>query len=185
MGVEPSENRQAGRRKHALFFGTHEIKADAKNRISVPSEVRRAIDKDRDGESFFFTVGINGKAWLYCEKEYLEMAEQQDSDDIPSEEDLAYDQSWYGTAFRRILDEEGRILIPEKIIKRTNLGKDLALIGVKGHLELWNRTEWEAREDELASKRVEMYLARKVKLEAARESQPTADRSGQHIESVK
>ena len=183
--VEPNENRPPNKRRQALFLGTHEIKLDSKNRISVPAEIRRAIDIERDGESFIFTVGINGKAWLYCEKEYLAMASQHESDEIPSEEDLAYEQSWYGTAFRRVLDEENRLILPDKILRRTKLGKDLALIGVKGHLEIWNRVEWEAREDELAAKRVEMYMARKAKLEAARELPSPADRTGQQVETAK
>jgi DNA-binding transcriptional regulator/RsmH inhibitor MraZ len=36
-------------------------------------------------------------------------------------------------------------VVPEKIIKRTNMGRSLTLVGAGDHLAIWNRDDWERR----------------------------------------
>ena len=42
-------------------------------------------------------------------------------------------------------DKQGRLTLPEKLLRRTRIEREITLIGVRDHLELWNRSEWEAR----------------------------------------
>ena len=46
--------------------------------------------------------------------------------------------------------------IPPKIVKRAALGKEVTLIGVRDHLELWNRADWEAHSQQLQARRAEI-----------------------------
>jgi MraZ protein len=46
-------------------------------------------------------------------------------------------------------DKQGRVLIPEKMRQRTALQKEVTLVGVRDHLEIWNRPEWEAERERL------------------------------------
>jgi MraZ protein len=46
-------------------------------------------------------------------------------------------------ASRVELDRQGRLLLPEKIKKRANLGSSLTLVGVRDHIEIWNSEDWE------------------------------------------
>ena len=48
------------------------------------------------------------------------------------------------------------MLIPEPARRRTKLGQDIAMIGVLDHLELWNRNDWEARQEYLISRSAEL-----------------------------
>jgi MraZ protein len=143
------------RLKHGLFYGSYDLNLDPKHRLLVPSEVRRSINIERDGESFFVIVGTNKKPWLYVEKYYQEMAEQP-ADMLPSEDELAFNQLFYGMATRLILDTQGRILLPDKILKKTGIEKEITLVGNKEHLEIWNRTDWAVRETDLELQREEI-----------------------------
>lgn len=144
-----------------VFFGEYELTIDDKNRLLVPSEVRRQVDAERDGEAFFAIMGVNRKLWLYPEKFYQEMVTRDLSDVSPGEELLAFDQMNFAMAAKMEWDKQGRILLPEKTLKRINLGKDVTLIGVRDHLELWTTPDWEVRREELMSQSAEITLKAK------------------------
>ncbi|MCH8053349.1 MAG: division/cell wall cluster transcriptional repressor MraZ, partial [Planctomycetes bacterium] len=41
------------------------------------------------------------------------------------------------------MDKQGRILLPERMLKRADIGTELMLTGAGGHLDLWNRAVYE------------------------------------------
>jgi MraZ protein len=47
--------------------------------------------------------------------------------------------------YRMSWDAQGRVVVPEKIIKRSNMGRSLTLVGAGDHLAIWNRDAWETR----------------------------------------
>jgi MraZ protein len=55
-------------------------------------------------------------------------------------------------------DKQGRILFPEKFLKRSGVGKDVTLLGVRDHLEVWARADWEAEREALNARRAEIAL---------------------------
>ena len=147
--------------RHLVLYGEYELTIDDKNRMLVPSEVRRSIDPERDGEAFFMIVGVNGVPWLYPERAYEQLISQSPAERTPGEDALAFDQLSFGMASRMEWDKQGRILIPDKTLKRTGLSKDVTLVGVRDHLQLWNRTAWEKRREELLAKSSEVALRAK------------------------
>ena len=66
----------------------------------VPSEVRRSIDPERDGEAFFLVVGINRVPWLYPERYYENLVSRDPGDVTPDEQKLAFDQMNFAMASR-------------------------------------------------------------------------------------
>jgi MraZ protein len=143
--------------RHPLFVDSHELAIDEKNRLLVPAEFRKRLDVERDGEAFYLTTGtINGKPWLYTERYYEYLASRDPGDLLPGEDQNAFEQMYYALASRLEIDKQGRILIPEKTLKRLGLGKELTMCGVRDHLELWNRDEWEAYRTSLEQRRAEI-----------------------------
>ena len=127
----------------------------------VPSEVRKAMDPERDGQAFFLVVGVNGKPWWYPERYYEQLTAQAPQEVTPEEDLLAFDQMRFAMTHRLEWDKQGRVLIPEKTLKRTGTGKDITLIGVRDHMELWNRADWEVRREELLARSSEIALRAK------------------------
>jgi MraZ protein len=134
--------------QHAILTGEFELAIDEKNRLLIPAEIRKSIDPERDGEAFFLTVGVNRKPWLYPEKNYAALVNAERQDIIPDADNLAFDQMFFANAARVDMDKAGRILIPDKTLRRTATGKEVTLIGVNNHLELWNRADWESQFEE-------------------------------------
>ena len=140
--------------RHPVLYGEFDLTIDDKNRLLVPADVRRAFLPEH-GDAFFVVLGNSGYAsaprvpWMYPERYYEEMAMQAPVELTPGEERVAFDQMYYGLASRVPWDKQGRVLVPDKTLKRAGIGKEVALIGCRDHLELWNRSDWEARRDEL------------------------------------
>jgi MraZ protein len=144
-----------------VLYGEYELTVDDKNRMLVPAEVRRSIDPERDGEAFFMVVGINRIPWLYPEKSYEALISQVPVELTPGEDSLAFDQMNFAMISRLEWDKAGRILIPEKTLRRTGIEKEVTLIGVRDHLELWNRGDWNARREALLARSSEIALRAK------------------------
>jgi MraZ protein len=134
----------------------------------IPSEIRRQIDPQRDGEAFFLVHGTDRRPWLYPERWYQELVGQQRSELTPDEDQLAYDRMTLGMASRIEWDKQGRVLFPEKFLKRSELGKEVTLVGARDHLELWPRTAWEAERQVLEARWAENIM----RARQARQSPP-------------
>jgi division/cell wall cluster transcriptional repressor MraZ len=166
-----------GNVRHATFYGSHDLSLDGKHRLSIPSEVRRSINIERDGESFFVTIGVNKRPWIYTEKYFVELGNQP-AEIFPGDDDLAFNHLWYGTTTRVILDTQGRILLPERILKRTGIddAKAITLVGCGDHLEVWLRDAWLEREAELDLQRDEL-TKRLKETKLAKTPTPPADQT--------
>jgi len=132
-----------------VLYGEHELTIDDKNRLLIPSEIRKLLNPDRDGEALFLVIGVNRKPWLYPERYYETLVSQEPAEMTPADERLSRDQLLFGMASRLEWDKQGRVLVPDKTLRRTGVGREVTLLGVRNHLELWNRSDWDARREEL------------------------------------
>ena len=151
--------------RHPLLFGEYELTIDDKNRLLVPAEIRRSIPPEF-GEAFFVVVGTNRVPWMYPEKYYEDLVTQVPADVTPAEDLLAFDQLHFAMTSKLPWDKQGRILIPDKTLKRASIGKEVTLIGARNHLELWNRTDWEVRREELEKRSPEIEARAKAARQA-------------------
>lgn len=142
--------------KHGLLYGSHELTIDEKNRLLIPSEIRKQLSPDGESEKLFLIVGVNRKIWAYAEQAYEALCEKQISELSPGEDELMFDQMNFASVSRVEWDKQGRILIPERTLNRTGTDKEVTLIGARDHLEVWNRSDWDAFETQLDQRRAEI-----------------------------
>lgn len=138
--------------RHLLLIGEYDLTIDEKNRLQIPAEIRKSMDSERDGNAFFLVLGLNRKPWLYPERYYEQMVFQAQPELTPGEEQLDFDHLNFALADKRDWDSQGRMVIPEKTMRRTELNREVTLIGARDHLELWNRADWESRREQLLSR---------------------------------
>ena len=147
--------------QHTILHGEFELSLDEKNRVMIPAELRRVIDPESQGAAFFLTIGLNRKPWLYLEKTYESIVSAAENDIAPDADALAFDQMYFAMASRVEMDKQGRVLLNEKCLRRTNTNREVTLIGARNHLEIWNRADWEQQYEQNLSRMAE--LARKAK----------------------
>ncbi|MEX0775025.1 MAG: hypothetical protein WD042_04845 [Phycisphaeraceae bacterium] len=142
-----------------LFTGTYEHSIDAKNRLAVPSEVRALLARDAAGQgapglsALYVTMGEGQSLALYTERDFERRAEELNHSDMDPDELLAYERVFYSLANRVEIDSQGRVRLPDHLLRRADLGSDVVLIGVKDHLEIRNRQVWQqSLNDELTAR---------------------------------
>jgi len=139
------ENNPSSRYRPLFLSGEYDALLDEKNRILVPADFRKEITEAREEKSLVLRIGRNRVAWLYPENYYRELIAQRRQSLMPGEDEEKFNEAYYGMIYRLSWDAQGRIVVPEKIIKRTNMGRSLTLVGAGDHLAIWNRDDWERR----------------------------------------
>jgi MraZ protein len=138
-----------------LLYGEFDLTVDDKNRILIPAEIRRCIPPEL-GEALFMGIGRNRVPWFWPEKYYEFLASKIPSGMAPGEDQLAFDQLFFALAMKVSWDKQGRIVMPDKTLKRASIGTQVTLIGVRDHLELWNKPAWEAHREDLEKRASEI-----------------------------
>lgn len=54
-----------------------------------------------------------------------------------------YKRYFFGSASEGTFDKQGRVLVPPPLRKTANLEKDVVLVGVQDHVEIWDKARWE------------------------------------------
>lgn len=127
-----------------FFVGAFECVVDGKNRLSIPFGIRTRLNPDTDGRSFYVLPGRRqGTLAIYPDKYY-----EQVRPTVSPQADLSESvhEWWQFECSQTVMldsDAQGRILIPEKLLKRAGIEKEVTLIGVQDHMELWPREAYE------------------------------------------
>ncbi|MBN2591004.1 MAG: hypothetical protein JXA96_14150 [Sedimentisphaerales bacterium] len=126
-----------------LLTGEYQHVVDNKSRILISNKLRSQIDVDEHGSSFYLVIGSNGILCLYPEKYFEQIAMAAAPKTSAPDEVVAFERMSYALASKVELDNQGRLLLNEKLRKRAGLKDDVTLIGVRDHIELWNSESWE------------------------------------------
>ena len=126
-----------------LLTGEYQHVVDNKSRILVSNKLRNQIDVDEHGSSFYLVIGSNGILCLYPEKYFEQIAMAAAPKTSAPDEVVAFERMSFALASKVELDNQGRLLLNERLRKRAGLKDDVTLIGVRDHIELWNSESWE------------------------------------------
>ena len=131
-----------------LLVGTHELVIDNKGRVSVPFAIRGKLNPDTDGRSFYVLPGKRqGTLAIYPDKYFEKLTEHAAPAGPISDETYEWRQFEGSQTVLLDPDAQGRILIPERLLKRAGIAREAVLIGVQDHMELWNPHEFAAFEE--------------------------------------
>ena len=130
-----------------MFRGSSFHTIDNKGRLIVPSRFRQFI-KSEEGDGVMISrmdsclVAYPFKEWRKLESKILSLAET-------SENMRRFRRVFIGGAFECSCDKQDRILIPQSLRQYADLDKEIVLVGVLEHFEIWAREKWERENTEL------------------------------------
>lgn len=126
-----------------VLSGTFEIKKDEKHRLSIPFVLRKKLGDL--GQDFAIMPGdVDGTLSLYPDRVFDKLYGGFPGLNGMSPDAEAWLRYRLGLAMPCESDSQGRVSIPERLIKLSGLKEDeVALIGVGDHLELWAREPYE------------------------------------------
>lgn len=143
MAIIPILNLFSGTENMGLLTGEYQHVVDNKSRILISNKLRNQIDVDEHGSSFYLVIGSNGILCLYPEKYFEQIAMSAAPKTSAPDEVVAFERMSYALANKVELDNQGRLLLSERLRNRAGLKDDVTLIGVRDHIELWNSDSWD------------------------------------------
>ena len=81
---------------------------------------------------------------IYTEEAFARLAEHIQRASPTRQDVRAFTRLFYARAQRAELDGQGRVRIPQELAELARLDKEVVLLGVQDHLELWSAERWEA-----------------------------------------
>ena len=119
------------------FSGEYRFTLDAKKRISIPSGIRKMLPPESEG-SMVFTRGFEGCVYVYPNDEWKRLTQKLNSLDSFNVKVRDFIRMFVGPAFKTIMDNQGRVLLPDYILEMAKIEKDILLIGSLNKWELWS-----------------------------------------------
>lgn len=137
------------------FLGTHQNKRDAKGRVSIPAAFRSALRGPHESEApVSLVVRPSHKhacieGWPTAAFDRLVGPLEQYETFSEDQEDLA--TVIYPGATRLECDREGRVLLPDPLVRHAGLGDFVTFLGLGHNFQIWepaaaNRRVLEAHE---------------------------------------
>ena len=131
----------------SMFRGSSFHTIDNKGRLIIPARFRQFIKSD-EGDGVMISrmdsclVAYPFKEWRKLETKIISLAET-------SENMRRFRRVFIGGAFECTCDRQDRILIPQSLRQYADLDKEIVLVGVLEHFEIWAREKWERENIEL------------------------------------
>jgi MraZ protein len=125
-----------------LLTGTYPRTLDDKLRFAIPKPLR---DEWEPGtEVVYVGPGTDGSLALYTPAVFAQRAQQMGETPAVGADVRAFQRLYYAQAQRLELDGLGRVRLPTELARWASLDKEIVVLGVREHVEIWDRPKWES-----------------------------------------
>jgi len=152
-----------------MFYGEYEHTLDRKGRLIIPSKLRE-VAQAHYVEKFFITRGLDKCLFLFTEEEWKLQETRYRSLPFTKSATRSFNRLYFSGASEVVCDKQGRILIPKVLKEFGGIKRDVVILGVSNHVEIWAKETW--KEFYEASKDSFEEVADRLMDASSQESQP-------------
>lgn len=128
-----------------MLLGTYPARFVAGHRVAVPANLRRDL-----GEKFILARWYEGCLVLIDINRWQNLYQRLGGDKNLIVRPIRDTERFIlAQAFEAVPDDQGRIVIPERLIEYSSLDDDIYFIGLGDRVEIWNKSLWEEKEKEI------------------------------------
>jgi MraZ protein len=122
-----------------MFLGEYSHSLDEKGRVVMPSKFRAEL-----AAGCVVTKGQERCLYVFPENRWEDEAARVLK--LPRTDRRArnFSRSFFASASDQMLDRSGRCQIPEPLRTYAGLSKDVTVVGVADHIEIWDTATWSA-----------------------------------------
>ena len=120
------------------FRGQYDHSLDAKNRVTVPSKFRAAL-----ANGVVLGPGFGTYVTIWPTEGWEQWTAQQLAPLNPFDQRARDMRHFFSVSYDQELDSAGRLALPPQLIAHAQLEKDVVVVGVEDHLEIWTRAAWQ------------------------------------------
>ena len=136
-----------------MFAGRYEYGIDDKFRVSVPSKFREALSTNYDMR--LILTNLDGCIVGYPYQEWVELQERISKRDL-GKEARTFLRFFYSGVTECPIDRLGRILLPQSLRTYAGIRKNVVIIGMFRHTEIWAQDAWDGVVQEATADREKM-----------------------------
>ncbi|HOZ02807.1 MAG TPA: division/cell wall cluster transcriptional repressor MraZ [Bacilli bacterium] len=124
-----------------MFFGSFAHTLDEKGRLVIPRKMR-----EETGVKVFIMKGFDGALSIYKASEFEKLVHEFNT--LPFNKKTARDylRVQLASVSELEIDKSGRVQIPSLLLDKFQIGKEVVVIGMGDHIEVWNRKAYEEYE---------------------------------------
>ena len=128
-----------------MLLGEYEHTIDDKGRFTLPAKFREHF---RNG--IVITRGMDRCLSAYTPDEWQKLVQSQLASLNPlSPDSRKLQRFFFSGAAQTTPDSQGRVTLPPALVQRAQLVHDVVIAGVYDHLEIWDRSAWQAQMKEI------------------------------------
>ncbi len=117
-----------------MFFGSYVHTLDNKGRLVIPSKLR-----DEAGTRVYILKGFDGALSIYKSSDFDKMIEEINTLPFNKRNSRAYLRVQLASTCELDVDKQGRVQLPSQLLEKYGIGKDVIVIGVGDHMEVWDK----------------------------------------------
>jgi len=126
-----------------MFLGSYDYSIDDKGRLVIPSKFRNEI-----GDTLYLMKGYDGCISIYKESDFQKALDNLQKLQFEREKARLHLRVLLETVVELTIDKAGRIQIPVKTLQKYTIGKQVKVIGLLDHFEIWDNDAWEKYRDD-------------------------------------
>ena len=120
-----------------MFLGQFEHSLDDKFRVTLPARFRGEL-----ALGVVITRGLDRSLWVFTRDKWDEVAAKIDSIPWTHKEGRSFARLMFSGAGDAVPDKQGRVRIPDHLLKYAGIESDIIVVGVNSRIELWDPDQW-------------------------------------------
>ena len=121
-----------------MFIGEYTLSMDNKGRMAVPAKFRASL-----GSGAVLTRGLDNSLFLYPKKQWDEIAGKLSRLPISQANSRAFARLMLAGAWDAEIDKQGRMMVPEYLLKCACIIKKVGVAGLYDRMEIWDAQAWQ------------------------------------------
>jgi len=125
-----------------MLLGTYSVAFTSKHRVAVPSQFRKDL-----GEKFILARWYEG-CLVLVDRDFWNALWQRltGGEEIMVSPIRDTERFIMASAYEVEADDQGRIVIPERLVLYAELGESIVFLGIGDRVEIWDEAKWNEKE---------------------------------------
>jgi MraZ protein len=121
-----------------MFLGEYHRSKDIKGRIIIPSKFREELIG-----GIIIAKGFNERClFLFSKDSWKNLQDRIMSGPVTKKNILVFSRWFFSSATEEVIDQQGRVKVPQNLIDYAGLDKDIVMVGVSDRVEIWSKELW-------------------------------------------
>ena len=125
-----------------MYFGSFAHNLDDKGRLMIPRKMREEL-----GYKVYIMKGFEGSLSLYNEERYQKLVEEFSRLSFNQSKVRDYLRLQFASTYEMEVDKLGRVQIPTALLTKYNISKEVLVLGIGDHIEVWDKAKYEEYEN--------------------------------------